>query len=146
MSVEYWMIEGIGIDVEKIRPHLNKRKVLNLVLKQCPDNELALEYKDRRDLSGLDIDEFMYGYVFQNLADLLTHCDDTDSITWGDNGDGGVYFYYPPSMPWHRVKNEPDSQEEVHRRIVDAVLKVTNLEPAEIEKLIDDDIYVVGCG
>lgn len=146
MSVSYWMIEGIGIDVDKIRPYLNKRKVLNLVLKHYPDDELALEWKSRRDLSGLDIDEFIHGNPFDTLGDLLTHCDDTDCLTFGNYGDGGVYIYYPPSMPWHRTENEPDSQEEVHRRLIDAVLKVADMDAAAINKLIDDDIYEVGWG
>lgn len=146
MSMSYWMIEGVGIDVEKIRPHLNKRKVLNLILEQCPDDEDALEWKKRRDLTKFDIDDYLYGNPFDNLGDLLTHCDKTDSITYGDNGDGEVYFYYPPSMPWDRTENDPSSLKEVHRRIVDAVMVVTDLSADEIEKMIDDDIYEVGCG
>lgn len=146
MSTSYWMIEGIGIDVEKIRPHLNKRKVLRLILEQYPDDEDTLEWKRRRDLTKFDIDDYLYGNLFDNLGDLLTHCDKTDTITYGDTGDGGVYFYYPPSMPWHRTKNEPDSEKEVHRRIVDAVMVVTDLSADEIEQMIDDDIYALGCG
>lgn len=146
MSTCYWMIEGIGIDVDKLLPHLNKRKIINVILKQCPDDEEALEWKGRRDLKSFDIDDFLYGNPFENLADLLTHCDDTDTLTFGDDGDGGVYFYYPPSMPWHRRDNEPKSIEEVHERIVDAVMEITDLSEAEIEAMIDDDIYAVGCG
>lgn len=49
-------------------------------------------------------------------------------------------------MPWHRRENEPRSVEEVHGRIIDAVMEVTDLSEAEIEAMIDDDIYSVGCG
>lgn len=146
MSVCYWMIEGIGIDVEKLRPHLNKRKLINFLVKQYPEEKEVLHWKGRRDIKEFDIDDYLHGDLFDNLADLLTHCDDTDTLTWGDDGDGGVYFYYPPSMPWHRRDNEPKSQEEVHERIVDAVMVITDLSEAEIEKLIDDDIYAMGCG
>lgn len=146
MSVSYWMIEGIGVDVEKIRPHLNKRKVLKLILEQYPDDEDANEWKSRRDLRGFNIDDYLYGNLFDNLGDLLTHCDDTNTLTYGDNGDGGIYLYYPPSMPWHRVPNEPDSQKEVHRRIIEAVMKVTDLDFHTIDEMINDDIYEVGCG
>lgn len=146
MSMCYWMIEGIGIDAEKLRPYFNKRKLIDLILKQYPDDENALEWKGRRNLKGFDIDDYLDGGLFDNLADLLTHCDDTDTLTCGDDGNGGVYFYYPPSMPWHRRENEPQTQEEVHQRIIDAVMEVTDLNEVEIEKLIDDDIYAVGCG
>lgn len=146
MSVCYWMIEGIGIDVEKLRPHFNKRKLINLILEQFPNDNETIEWKTRRDLKRFDIDDYLDGNPFDNLADLLTYCDDTDTLTLGSDGDGGVYFYYPPSMPWHRRDNEPKSRQEVHKRIIDAVMVVTDLSEAEIEAMIDDDIYVLGCG
>lgn len=146
MSMCYWMIEGIGINVDSIIPHLNKRKLIKMLEEQLPDDEDVKQWKNRRDLNAFDIDDFLYGNPFQNLADLLTHCDDTDTITYGDNGDGGVYFYYPPSMPWHHKENEPQSVKEVHKRIIDAVMKVTDLTAKEIEPMISDDLYEYGCG
>lgn len=146
MSMCYWMIEGIGIDVEKIRPHLNNRKLINFLVEQYPEEEEILYWKGRRDVKSFDIDDYLHGDLFDNLAELLTHCDDTDTLTFGDDGDGGVYFYYPPSMPWHRRDNEPQSPQEVHERIIDAVMVITDLSEAEIEAMIDDDIYAVGCG
>lgn len=49
-------------------------------------------------------------------------------------------------MPWHMRENEPQTIEEVHKRIISAVQKVTNLTDTEILDIIDDDIYVVGIG
>lgn len=146
MSICYWTIEGIGIDTEKLVPYLNKRKLIDLILKQCPGDEETLAWKNCIDLREFDINDYFDGNPFDNLADLLTHCDNTDTISYGDDGDGGVYFYYPPSMPWHRKENEPESIEEVHKRIINAVMVVTDLTEKEIEALIDDDIYSVGCG
>ena len=60
--------------------------------------------------------------------------------------DGGAYFYYPPSMPWHRTDSEPDTLDEVHKRIIKAVQVITDLTDEEIEQMIDDDLYVVGIG
>lgn len=90
--------------------------------------------------------DILYSYFDGRIGDLLAHCDDTDTLTFCDDGDGNEYFYYPPSMPWHRTENEPDSAEEVHRRIIKAVQCLTDLSEAEIEKMIDDDLYVCGCG
>ena len=95
---------------------------------------------------SLDVRNFLFGKPFNNLGDLLTHCDDTDSITYGDDGDGGSYFFYSPSMSWHHIANEPDSLEEVHRRIIKAVQVVINLSDHEVEAMIDDDLYVAGIG
>lgn len=146
MSVSYWIIEGVGIDADKIEPFLDKEKLAQMLLKQLPDNEELLEMSVNKKYDGLDVLEFLYGNPFENLGDLLTHCDDTDSITYGDNGESGSYFYYPPSMPWHRTETEPCTLEEVHRRIIKAIQVVTNLSAAEIEAMIDDDLYVVGIG
>lgn len=146
MSVSYWMIEGVGIDTDKIEPFLGKEKLVQMLLEQLPDDEELLEISANKKYDELDVRDFLYGNPFQNLGDLLTHCDDTDSITYGDDGESGSYFYYPPSMPWHRTETEPKTLEEVHRRIIKAVQVVTNLSVSEIEAMIDDDLYVVGVG
>lgn len=146
MSVSYWMIEGVGIDTDKIEPFLDKEKLVQMLLEQLPDDEELLEISVNKKYDELDVRDFLYGNLFQNLGDLLTHCDDTDSITYGDDGESGSYFYYPPSMPWHRTETEPETLEEVHRRIIKAVQAVTNLSTSKIETMIDDDLYVVGIG
>ena len=150
MSVSYWMIEGIGIDTDKIRPHLNQFKLLDLLAEQLPKEDDVLELIQLREDTGkcpeFNIDDYLYGQLFDNFADLLTHCDDTDTITYGDDGDGGCYFYYPPSMPWELREDDPKTIEEVHRRIIIAVQKVTDLSETEIDELIDDELYVVGIG
>lgn len=150
MSVSYWMIEGVGIDTDKIRPHLNQDRLLDLLAEQLPKEDDVLELIQLREDTGkcpeLNIDDYLYGQPFDNFADLLTHCDDTDTITYGDDGDGGCYFYYPPSMPWELREDDPKTIEEVHRRIIIAVQKVTDLSETEIDELIDDELYVVGIG
>lgn len=93
----------------------------------------------------MNLDDFFQCFE-GDLGDLLCYCDDTDSLTFCDDGVGNEYFYYPPSLPWHRTDAEPDSAEEVHRRIIKAVQKLTNLTDAEIDAMIDDDLYEVGCG
>lgn len=140
------MIEGVGIDTDKIEPFIDKKKLAKMLLEQLPDDEELLEIISNENYEKLDMRDFMYGEPFDNLGDLLTHCDDTDSLTYGDDGECGTYFYYPPSMPWGRSQNEPKTLEEVHHRIVNAVQVITNLSDNEIEAMIDDDLYVVGCG
>jgi len=88
----------------------------------------------------------MYGEPFDNLGDLLAHCDDTDSLCYGDDGESGSYLYYPPSLPWQRSDNDPETKEEVHRRIIKAVQRITDLPDEEISSMIDDELYVVGMG
>lgn len=146
MSTCYWTIQGIGINADHVRPHLNPRKLVELLFRELPRDEKVAKWKAKQDLSGFDIDDYLYGQPFDNLADLLTYCDDTYTLTYGDNGEGTQWLYYPPSMPWHHTENEPRSAAEVHQRIVKAVMQVTDLSEEEIDKLIDDDVYAVGVG
>lgn len=150
MSMSYWVIEGVGLNADKIVPYLNKEKVVRFLIEQLYNEPEDAASLDRMilsgDYSGFDIDDYMYGSPFDNIADMLTHCDDTDSITYGDDGDGSHYFYYPPSMPWEMRNTEPKSIQEAHERIIAAVQKLTDLDNAQIDHLIDDELYVVGCG
>lgn len=146
MSVSYWMIEGVGIDVDKIKPHLNNEKLVQLLSEQLPDDEIVNEIMEKGSYSDLDINDFMYGEPFDNLGDLLTHCFDSNSLSYGDDGESGAYLYYPPSLPWQRTENDPETLEEVHRRIIKAVQRVTDLTVEEINGMIDDELYVVGIG
>lgn len=146
MSVSYWMIEGVGIDVEKVKPHFNNKKLAQLLAEQLPDDEIVIEIMEKGSFDNLDINDFMYGEPFDNLADLFLHCDDSNSLTYGDDGESGAYLYYPPSLPWERTENDPETLEKVHRRIIKAVQRVTDLSDEEIEQMIDDELYVVGIG
>lgn len=146
MSVSYWMIEGVGIDVEKVKPRFNNKKLAQLLAEQMPDDEIVIEIMEKGSFNDLDINDFMYGEPFDNLADLLSRCDDSNSLTYGDDGESGAYLYYPPSLPWERTENDPETLEEVHRRIIKAVQRVTDLSDEEIEQMIDDELYVVGIG
>lgn len=138
MSMCYWMCEGIGINTDSILKYLNKKKLIKFILEQIPEEII--------DEEQFDLNDYLYGNPFDNLGDILCHCDDTKTLTYGDNGDGACYFYYTPSYPWSRRENEPQSVQEVHERIIDAVQKICTVTPEKVEKIIDDDIYDYGCG
>lgn len=142
MSTCYWMCEGIGIRTNRLYEHLNRDKCIEVLRR-----ELGADFdEDFCENNEFDIDEYLYGNPFENLGDLLCHCDDTNTMTYGDNGDGEYYFYYTPSYPWNRKENEPLSIVEVHERIIDAVQCISDLSRKQIEDMIDDDIYDYGCG
>lgn len=138
MSVCHWICEGIGISTNDIICKINVKKCIKFLKEQLPDKEI--KEKD------FDIDDFLYGLPFDNFGDVLCHCDDTNTLTYGDNGEGEYYFFYAPSYPWERSNNEPTSVEEVHERIIIAVQKLCDLTSDQIEKLIQDDLYEYGCG
>lgn len=138
MSMCYWMNEGIGITASRLYPHLDMHKCRLLLRALLPNEEIPDD--------DFDIDDYMYGNSFDNIGEFLCLLDDTNTMTYGDSGDGEYYFLYAPSYPWDRKDNEPISLQEVHERIIDVVLKVTNLTRRQAEDLIDDDIYEYGCG
>lgn len=138
MSMSYWMCEGIGIRTNDLYPFLNAEKCIKVIKEQLPDEEI--------DEEAFDIDEYFYGEPFQNLGELLCHVDDTDTLTYGDNGNGEYYFYYIRSYPWERKENESQSIEEVYERIIAAVTRLCDILPDEIRVLVDEDIYDYGCG
>lgn len=150
MSMCYWIIEGIGLNADEVMPYINKEKTARFLLEQLGDKTDISKRLSRMisssDYSQFIIDSYLYGRPYDNFADLLTHCDDTDSITYGDDGNGNCYFYYPPSMPWEMRETEPKSIQEVHIRIIAAIQKISNLTPEEIEQMIHDSLYIVGCG
>ena len=146
MSMSYWLIEGIGLNVDDVRPHVNNKKAVYFFHERFPDERDLVEMIFTGDYSSFDMEEYFYGNGFENLADVLCHCDDTDSIVFSDDGDGNAYFYYPPSMPWHHTDNEPKTEQEVIDRIIAAVQKITDMTADEIVKIIDTDLYIVGMG
>lgn len=146
MSMCEWVVEGIGICTDKIEPFIDKEKLAYKLFEQLPeDNELAALI-EAKSFNKLDVDNYMFGCPFENMADVLCHFDDTDTLSYSSDGEGAYYFYYPPSMPWHRKETEPESAEEVHRRIIKAVKKITDLSDDEIDNMIDDELFVIGFG
>ena len=137
MSTEYWICNGIGINVEYILPRLDKKKCMKFIESQIDGVEI--EEKE------FDINKFIEYPFFDNIADMLTYCDDTDTLTYTDNGEGTYYFLYEPSYPWLRLPKEPETREEVYENIIKAVRKITNMQSYEIRELIED-IYDWGCG
>ena len=146
MSLSYWMIEGIGLCANDIEPHLDDKKVVRCISEAHPDDLKLKSMLLRDDYSNFDIHDYIDNGLFNNVGDLLCFCDQTDSLTFCDDGEGNVYFYYPPSMPWERSVSDPKSEEEVIQRIISAVKGITDLQGYEIREMIDRELYVVGAG
>lgn len=137
--LEHTQFEDNGdLEGQFVESYLNQTKCVN-VLRQQLDVEV-------QDTDGFDIDDYFYGNPFQHLGDFLCHCDDTNTMTFGDNSDGEYFFYYAPSYPWERKENEPASISEVHERIIDAVLRICDLSRSQIDEMIENDLYDYGCG
>ena len=140
MSMIHWICEGIGIRANKLYPYLNNQKCMDAL------RELKIDDFEGLEPDEFDIDDYLLGEPYESLGDFLCRLDDTNTLTYGDDGNGESYFYYTPSYPWSRHENEPISIQEVHERIIDAVIRVCDLSRNQVETLIDDDIYEHGFG
>ena len=136
-----WPIIGIGICITDLEEDLDKERVALLLQEQLPEDENVRRIVQTGDYDKLNLDKYLHGRVFDNLADLFTYCDDTDTLTYADNNGGYCFLYYPPSMPWERGESDPDSREEVHRRIIRAVKKLTTMPESKIAEMIDDALF-----
>ena len=147
MSKCYWTIEGVGLKTNDIQRYLDTEKLVKLFHEQLPEDEELNEMISAEDYSAFELRDFLYGEPFQNLADVLCHCDDSNTLTYGDDGEGTDYLYYPPSMPWERRENEPQTEDCVIANIIKAVRRITNgLTDDEIRSMVDSDLHVYGEG
>lgn len=147
MSLDYWAITGIGINANEIRSRIDSKKAALCVRKLLPFSDDQKELADmtaKDDFSAFNIEDFCGGRVFENLADFLYCCSDSDFLTYDDDGVGNSYLYYPPSMPWERIDGDPESEHEVVACIIKAVQKVTDMTACEIRDLIDRDLHIFG--
>ena len=80
MSMSHWVCEGIGINAGDVMSSINVKRCIEFLKKQLPDEEISEE--------DFDITDFLYGEPFDNFGDILCHCDDTNTMTYGDDGDG----------------------------------------------------------
>ena len=150
MSMEYWAISGIGLEVTRFLPFISKDKLMNFLKDELPDDKQVRSLLQSQMFRVLPVSEIvrleLCSSIFDNPADMFTYCDDTNCLTYDGNGEGDWYLYYPPSMPWQLTENEPDSVEEVHHRIIAAISRLVDLALSEIESQIDDELNVIGCG
>ena len=99
MSRSFWMIQGIGLRANDIEPHIDKEKAARCILDVYPHISELYDMTISNDYSSFNVQDYIECRLFDNIGDLLTFCDPTDSLTFCDDGEGNVYFYYPPSMP-----------------------------------------------
>lgn len=140
MSMTHWMIEGVGVCVSDLRPCINADKFLDFLKEQRLDTPIP---------EGKDVESYIDDWIerLNVLGNVFCLCDATATLTYCDNGEGDCYLYYPPSMPWERSENEPETLEEVHEILVNTIQRLTDLTKEQIENvLIDDNLYVHGCG
>lgn len=146
--VNTWMIYGIGIETQPVEDNLNAEK-LKAELRKIPEFADALGVIG--DVQHYNSDEEWVSAVFAELqidsaAELLSRLDRTQTLTYSSDGNGNNYLFYPPSFPWQRVENEPETAEQVIENITKLICSVTNLAAEKIAPMIDEELQVECCG
>lgn len=139
MKQHFWPCVGIGVRMSTLYPFINNKKCYDILKKRFPEQVI-----DDFDEEFFDIDEFCCELSLYGLAEFLCMLDDTNTLSWNENGSIESFCYYVPTYPWNRKSNEPVSKTEVHERIVDVLILVTDLTRNEAGMLIDDNINEVG--
>lgn len=140
--MEYWVIRGVGICADDVV--LNDLKLRTFLLEQFRDDMDTINEINR--METIDINAFLYGEPYSNIAELLTECDDTGTMTYDDDGEGYSYFLFAPRMPWEFKNGMPMTIDQCHDIIVRAVQKVSDMTREQILGIIDDHLHVVGSG
>lgn len=142
--VNTWMIYGIGMETQPVEDNLNAEK-LEAELRKIPEFANALSAIG--DAQHYDSHEEWVSEVFAELqidsaAELLSRLDDTQTLTYSGDGNGNNYLFYPPSFPWQRIENEPETAEQVIENITKLVRSVTDMTAEEITQMIDEGLQV----
>lgn len=155
MSVSYWMNEGLGValadiiesvDAEKIRIYLKN----NDAFESLTEDEYEEWMRDFHQAGNQDRLEMLvefYRNDAPNLSALFTNSDEKHLLSYGDDGDGKYFLFYPPAYPWERDENECTTEEAARQHVLSAIMQFTfdDTDASEIEKHIDY-IYEVGIG
>lgn len=119
MSSNNCLIYGIGICCEDIEIYLDRDKCIKAAQEFSPN---PIEVDGRI----FNIHDYIQGNPFDGMGELLCKCDFTGTTIYAYDDWGCSYFYYPPTFPWNRLKNEPQSIKEVHDIIIKSVGKAYN--------------------
>ena len=123
MSMDYWMVFGIGFDSGDLMPYLDPEKLR----KGLAAKKIQLSEADAAQWGALDTDsriEMLEGYDDSSFEfmDLIAKSDEKALLSYGNDGDNGHYLYYEPSYPWQRNKYECDSEELAREHLCNVVM------------------------
>ena len=139
MSISYWAVEGIGVDIDKKIFDLDKlSKLFETDFSNNQENPCWGYSSGDYDTSDI-IDEVISNKKFDKHRKYLS---------FGDTGnaDNGKFLLYTPRYPWDMSEEEKQlTKEEIYQMIVDVLLEVTIWTAEEIVEQIED-ISIGGVG
>lgn len=123
MSMDYWMVFGLGFDDEDLMPYLDTEKLRKLLAKKQKYFSAAdAEQWEKADRDGKFVLLEAYADSTFGFMDLLAESEERSLLSYGNDGDNGHYLYYEPSYPWKRKEHECQSEEEAREYLCDVVI------------------------
>lgn len=136
MSMDYWAIEGYGVDLDEIEKYINTEKVNELVRKLLPNETFEEDVFE---------DDTFYGDPYTNFAEFLCELDEENIFCYEDDGNARAFFLYEPSYPWARNENEPKDKQEAEDKMIKVLKKVYDATWNDLRSYIRY-ISTYGCG
>lgn len=145
MSMDYWSVSGIGVNIEElfVKRMLNPHKVLDLLgtkikgMEKASKDELWEEMDWVTDVSDLVCELTSKGS--ENFSNLLIEAST-------GNMDRGVFILYSPNYPWNMSDFEESlSMKDVEDELVRLLSLVMDEDESDLRALIQE-VYEPGCG
>lgn len=147
------MCEGIGFSVDDLMPILDSEKIR---LHMCETDKTYTEeenhewFKSYSKMSQSEkLSEIISRYEEdESFGHIFFGADTLNVLCASDNGDGKQFILYPPSYPWNEEMQVLKSIDSVKEYLCEVVMNFTldSVTEDDLIKLIDTDIYEVGCG
>lgn len=135
------IVMGIGIRESDFESKIEKDALLALL--ECQYGKVNSEVWAKMGSVEEILNNLVATMCVDSVAELFYLGDESDLLTYSSIHDEG-FLYYEPSMPWQITGKSPQSIEDVHRLIINAVhVLCPNMTDGEIETLICDDLWLV---
>lgn len=123
MSMEYWMVFGIGFDMQDLMPYLDPEKLRQ----KLAEKPVFFSEQDDVRWETADIDGRIallekYKDSSFGFADLVAETDTESLLSFGNDGDDGHYLYYEPSYPWDRKEKECETEAAAREHLCNVVM------------------------
>lgn len=144
MSVCYWTVEGVGFRVDDILPRIVPEKYLAELNKALPGHEEDFVWDGNGEFDPTDY--CGYSSDYESVGELLCSFDEGNYDFARGTYEDEEYVYLPPIMPWQVQESSPKSLDETCDRLCKMVQRITDMTEAEIQEIIDTDLFLVDCG
>lgn len=157
MSMVYWSIEGIGLDLTQLVPRLQAKKLADIICLayhgQNSEEERAAKELQTAVSTILPegnapmVEKIISEWAspdapvsrMASLGELLATLDGV--LSFSSDEEGREYLYYSRCYPWDLDATHPQHLDEAVQRVANVLLQATDLTGEEALRAVDPDLY-----